>query len=121
LTAARFRYRFGGTESVPSRFLKEIPPDLIDKIDKRSYRYEFGPTRTAAKVSKPSRPDGVYYEYEDGEGMKPGNIVLHAKFGQGRVLKVEGHGEDMRLDVDFASVGPKKLIAKYAKLTVISQ
>lgn len=122
LTAARFRYRFGGTESVPSRFLKEIPPDLIEKIDRRSYRYEFGPTRApAAKPSKPSKPDGIYYEYEDGEGMRSGNIVLHAKFGQGRVLKVEGHGEDMRLDVDFASVGPKKLIAKYAKLTVISQ
>ncbi len=125
LTAAHYRYRFGGSESVPSRFLKEIPPDLIEKIDKRSYRYEFGPTRTPAgrqsKPAKPSRPDGVYYEYEDGEGMKPGNIVLHAKFGQGRVLKVEGYGEEMRLDVDFASVGPKKLIAKYAKLTVISE
>ena len=53
--------------------------------------------------------------------MRAGNIVIHPKFGQGRVLKVEGRGEDMRLDVDFASVGPKKLIAKYAKLTVISQ
>jgi DNA helicase-2/ATP-dependent DNA helicase PcrA len=122
LTAARYRYRFGGTESVPSRFLKEIPPDLIEKIDKRSYRYEFGPTRTETRrPAKSSRPNGVYYEYEDGEGMRPGNVVLHPKFGQGRVIKVEGRGEDMRLDVDFASVGPKKLIAKYAKLTVISQ
>jgi DNA helicase-2/ATP-dependent DNA helicase PcrA len=122
LTAARYRYRFGGTESVPSRFLKEIPPDLVEKIDRRSYRYEFGPTRDhTARPSKPARPDGVYYEYEDGEGMRPGNIVLHPKFGQGKVIKVEGMGEEMRLDIDFASVGPKKLIAKYAKLTVISQ
>jgi DNA helicase-2/ATP-dependent DNA helicase PcrA len=122
LTAARYRYRFGGTESVPSRFLKEIPPDLVEKIDRRSYRYEFGPTRDrTAKPSKPTRPDGVYYEYEEGEGMRPGNIVLHPKFGQGKVIKVEGMGEEMRLDIDFASVGPKKLIAKYAKLTVISQ
>jgi len=122
LTAARFRYRFGGTESAPSRFLREIPNDLVEKIDRRSYRYEFGPTQTpAAKPAKPSRPDGVYYEYEEGEGMRPGNIVIHPKFGQGRVIKVEGFGEEMRIDVDFASVGPKKLIAKYAKLTVISQ
>ena len=122
LTAARFRHRFGGTESLPSRFLDEIPPDLIDKIDRRSYRYEYGPARTAtAKPSAAKPPDGVYYEYEDGEGLRPGNIVLHNKFGQGRVVRVEGYGDNMRIDVDFASVGPKKLIAKYARLTIISQ
>jgi DNA helicase-2/ATP-dependent DNA helicase PcrA len=121
-TAARQRRRYGTIESIPSRFLDEIPPELVEKIDRRSYRWEFGPTRTQApKPSAASRPDGVYYEYEEGEGIRPGNTVIHPKFGRGRVLRVEGSGENMRLDVDFASYGPKKLIAKYAKLTVISQ
>jgi len=121
LTGARFRYRFGGEESVPSRFLAEIPGEYIEKIDRRSYRYEFGPTHVQPRRSTvSSNPDGVYYEYEDGEGMRPGCIVVHPKFGQGRVLKVEGFGEHMRIDVDFASVGPKKLIAKYANLKVVS-
>ena len=122
LTAARFRYRFGGDESIPSRFLSEIPEELIERVDRRTYRYEYGPSRTkSAKTPAASAPDGVYYEYDEEAGVRPGNIVLHPKFGQGRVLKVEGRGEDMRLDVDFYSVGPKKLIAKYARLTVIEQ
>jgi len=125
LTAARQRMRYGGTESMPSRFLGELPPDLIEKIDRRSYKWDYGPRQSSsfAKPKKePNKPEGVYYEYEDTESMiKRGQIVHHPKFGQGRVIKVEGLGENMRVDVDFASYGPKKLIAKYAKLTVISR
>ncbi len=127
LTAARFRFRFGGEESVPSRFIKEIPDELTEKIDNRSYRYEFGKTSKSqtSMFSKAThaapKPEGMHYEYEDEEGIRRGNIVHHPKFGQGRIINVSGSGESMRLDVDFASVGPKKLIAKYANLTVISQ
>ncbi len=122
LSGARYRHRFGGVESVPSRFLNEIPGEYVEKIDRRTYRYEYGPARTApTRAAKSAEPDGVYYEYEDGEGFRPGNIVIHPKFGRGRVLRVEGMGEQMRIDVDFGSVGPKKLIAKYANLRVISQ
>ncbi len=126
LTGVRLRYRFGGDESMPSRFLKEIPEKLVNRIDRRSYRYEFGPTQTQpSRPVKPRtqyKPDGVHYEYEDNEsGIKRGSIVNHPKFGHGRVLAVSGRGEDMRIDIDFSSVGPKKLIAKYARLSVVSQ
>ncbi|MEZ5357503.1 MAG: UvrD-helicase domain-containing protein [Candidatus Zixiibacteriota bacterium] len=124
LTGARMRYRFGGDESIPSRFLKEIPEELVNKIDRRAFRYEFGQTQPM----KPARsrvnhtPEGVHYEYEEDEsGIRPGVIVKHPKFGHGRVVSVSGRGEDMRIDVDFSSVGPKKLIAKYARLAIISQ
>lgn len=123
LTGARFRFRFGGEESIPSRFLKEIPKELTETIDNRSYRYEFGQTRKSqsSSFSKPApKPEGMHYEYEEEEGVRRGDIVHHPKFGQGRIINVSGGGEGMRLDVDFASVGPKKLIAKYANLTVIS-
>ncbi|MEE9441941.1 MAG: UvrD-helicase domain-containing protein [candidate division Zixibacteria bacterium] len=123
LTAARFRHRFGGRESMPSRFLREIPENITDTIDRRSYKYEFGLTRTVNNIKTPTRkkPEGVYYEYENGEGIRPGCIVEHPKFGQGRVISINGAGENMRVDVDFSSLGPIKLIAKYAHLTVISQ
>ena len=122
-TAARQRRRYGSIESAPSRFLKEIPIELVEKIDRRLYRWENGPARAATNgiKAKEYQPEGVYYEYEEGEGFRPGCTVRHPKFGHGRVLKVEGSGENMRLDVDFVSYGPKKLIAKYAKLTVIGQ
>ncbi len=122
LTAARQRRRYGQNESVPSRFLDEIPDDVCEKIDRRAYRWEYNrPARTAHATASVAKPSGEYYEYEDSEGIKPGNIVRHAKFGQGRVIRVEGFGMDMRIDVDFSSYGPKKLIARYAKLTVIQQ
>jgi DNA helicase II / ATP-dependent DNA helicase PcrA len=128
LTAARFRHRFGGAESPPSRFLKEIPDHLVDAIDRRSYRWDFGPAKRQEpqrgeyeRPAKAAVPQGTYYEYEEESAIRPGAIVLHPKFGRGRVVRVEGSGEDMRLDVDFASVGPKRLIAKYAHLTVVSE
>ncbi|MCP4568195.1 MAG: UvrD-helicase domain-containing protein [FCB group bacterium] len=130
LTMAHQRRRYNGNESPPSRFLKEIPPELVDKIDRRAYKWDFGPTRTtgprrsAGKPipdKKPAAIEGVYYEYEDDQGVRPGQTVLHPKFGHGRVIAVDGMGEDMRVDVDFASYGPKKLVAKYARLTVISK
>jgi len=130
LTAAHQRRRYGTTESIPSRFLKEIPRDLTEQIDRRAYRWEhtpqqsqfsFGNNNHARKTSQPATPEGVYYEYEESDSVRPGQIVRHPKFGQGRVIAVEGRGENMRLDVDFAAYGPKKLIAKYAHLTVISQ
>lgn len=124
LTGARMRYRFGGDESIPSRFLKEIPEGLVNKIDRRAYRYEFGATRPQkpAYPRKNHAPQGVHYEYdEDESGIRPGVTVKHPKFGHGRVVSVSGHGEEMRIDVDFSSVGPKKLIAKYARLVIVSQ
>jgi len=78
------------------------------------------PCKLRRSPPKPAVPEGTYYEYDDESAIKPGAIVLHPKFGRGRVVRVEGLGEDMRLDVDFASVGPKRLIAKYAHLTVVS-
>jgi len=127
LTAAHQRRRYGSIESAPSRFLNEIPTELTERIDLRQYRYEFGSSETEKSYYEKShrgesdRPDGVYYEYEEGESIRRGQMVIHPKFGRGRVLKVEGLGENMRVDVDFVSYGPKKLIAKYAHLTIVSQ
>jgi DNA helicase-2/ATP-dependent DNA helicase PcrA len=127
LTAARQRHRYGAGQAVPSRFLKEIPAHLMERIDYRSYHWEHGPAHTEGRDAGPRRsevkdltPEGVYYEYEENGAFRPGQIVRHPTFGQGRVLKVEGHGENMRLDVDFPAYGPKRLVAKYAHLSLLS-
>ena len=49
-----------------------------------------------------------------------GNIVSHSKFGKGEVLSLEGSGANQKAEIRFASVGVKKLLLQFAKLTIIS-
>ena len=51
-------------------------------------------------------------------GLRRGAWVRHAKLGRGRVLSIEGSGDDARLVVYFQGQGRRKLVAKYANLEV---
>ena len=125
LSAATSRHRFGEVESIPSRFLKEIPLDLLERVDHRSRRFgEPAPDQTSLFPSARAghhraQPEGIHYEYEESEAMRPGRIVQHPTFGRGKINKVEGFGESLRLEIMFSGVGVKKIMAKYAKLKVI--
>ena len=48
----------------------------------------------------------------------PGSTIEHAKYGRGTVLRLEGSGEDTKVTVSFAGYGLKKLVAKYAGITI---
>ena len=50
---------------------------------------------------------------------KSGIRVIHKKFGEGTINKVEPEGEDLKVDIDFDKVGHKRLMAKYANLEII--
>ena len=126
LATAGSRFRFGEVMSIPSRFIKEIPNKLIEITDLRAYR--------ATSVSRPTpgrsggyrapgapaaTPTGVHYEFEADEVMQVGRIVAHPTFGRGKILQVSGYGESLQLEIMFTGLGVKKIMAKYAKLTVI--
>nr|MBN2278526.1 UvrD-helicase domain-containing protein [candidate division Zixibacteria bacterium] len=122
LSMATTRNLFGEMESIPSRFIKELPPALIDTADYRSHhRREFETVRPVGSfLGKNIREiSGVHYEYEDEEMLRVGRIVQHKTFGRGKVVRVEGEGESMRLEIYFTGVGTKKIMAKYAKLKVV--
>ncbi len=51
--------------------------------------------------------------------LRRGSRVRHASLGVGRILQIEGSGEDMRLIIYFDAKGRKKLLAKYAQLEVL--
>lgn len=128
LSSATTRHRFGEVESIPSRFIKEIPKELMETVDKRQYRKFQRQTTPAPQGSFFSSPQnttkqpvtsGVHYEYEDSEIMRTGRIVQHPTFGRGRILKTEGFGESLTLEIMFTGVGLKKIMAKYAKLKVV--
>ena len=56
---------------------------------------------------------------EPEHGIRPGLQVFHAKFGEGKVLSVEGSGSDARAQVNFPRHGIKWLALSVAKLTVV--
>lgn len=98
MTYAELR-RIHGKESYhrPSRFLHEIPAELIDEIRFRT---------------KISRPTAAGFK-EETSPFKMGKTVHHRIFGEGVVLSTEGDGEDMKVTVRFKKVGTKTLIASY--------
>ena len=101
--------RLHGTDTFnpPSRFLKEIPKDLIDEIRPRAQtnipynRKDFNETKI---------------EFEMDIGISLGQKVRHKKFGEGIVLNYEGSGESARVQVNFEDSGTKWLVMSYANL-----
>jgi len=117
------RGRFGDMNAMPSRFIKELPPALVEKDDRRDYiRNGHGRSQGSlfSRAEKTAAPaDGYHYEYEEDEILKVGRIVEHATFGRGKVTKVEGAGESLRVEIFFTGIGSKKMVPRFAKLQII--
>ncbi len=131
LTSAARRRVFGEYQATePSRFIDEIPADLVEQEVSYSsvYRQPRGggwEHRVNPYARPPRRPDRVREEqafrYEDEDqssasGLRPGVRVKHGQFGVGTVVSVEDLGDDQKLVVRFSSVGQKTLRANFAKL-----
>ena len=131
LTSAARRRVFGDYQSTDaSRFIDEIPSELIDEVPstflapQQSFSQFRGTSSGKGSGYRGrSREDSPNYAYEDEDqsvpsGLKPGLRVRHPAFGVGTILSVEPLDDDMKLIVRFVSVGQKTLRAKFAKLEV---
>jgi DNA helicase-2/ATP-dependent DNA helicase PcrA len=133
LTSARFRRYFGAMDSQvsePSRFLSEVPADLVEDIGQRrrkpAVKYDGTSYNTVDAVMKVlGGPKKAGPGYKPAEAKKKtagawalGTRVKHAKYGYGTILRTEGAGDDLKLTVSFISHGLKKMIAKYAELEI---
>ena len=129
LTSAARRRVFGDYQSSePSRFIDEIPRELIEEIPSTfvsPYQSSFSQFRANpyGRGGRRVREEQPAYAYEDDdqslpEGLRPGVRVRHPKFGEGTVLSIEPLDDDTKLVVRFSSVGQKTLRAKFAKLEV---
>ncbi|MDQ3347439.1 MAG: UvrD-helicase domain-containing protein [Acidobacteriota bacterium] len=133
LTSAARRRVFGEYQATnPSRFLDEIPAELVERIapayaatHQRAFNhghYEFrtNPYGRQGKAPGRTREAESAYKYEEedqsGGSLRPGMRVRHAQFGVGTVVSVEEHNDDHKITVRFNLVGVKKLLARYAKL-----
>ncbi len=104
LTVAEVR-RLHGTEhyTSPSRFLGEVPPELIQEIRAKPTLHVSAPMSAA----------------EPPAGMRLGSRVQHATFGEGVVLGYEGQGAQARVQINFAGAGTKWLVLAYANLQAL--
>jgi DNA helicase II / ATP-dependent DNA helicase PcrA len=128
LTGAARRRVFGDYQSSePSRFIDEVPAELVERIVPSfssgyqghfpHYEFRTNPYGRGRRV----REEESTYAYEDedqstGMILKPGMRVRHQQFGVGSVISVELLNDDTKLVVRFAAVGVKTLRAKYARL-----
>ncbi len=106
LTYAESR-RLHGSDSfnMPSRFIKEIPHDLLEEV------------RVRSQISRPVSPSFVQESAVQSTGLQLGQRVEHKTFGEGTVLQVEGSGKNARIQVNFDLPGSKWLVLQYANLT----
>ncbi len=96
--------------NVPSRFLREIPRDLLHEV------------RPKVQVSRPASlgaARGYGHAAIEAPPVKLGANVSHPKFGGGVVTDYEGSGAHARVQVQFDEVGAKWLVMAYANLTVV--
>ncbi len=142
LSRAIYRRTYGEERlraSLPSRFLAEIPTDLLKAAagslsePGETRRYEPDPdyvgsydyrrrsssyvrsTRTAS-AARSHAPSQSGQSTRASRDSIVGTRVRHPKYGMGTITGVEGEGEDRRLMVSFQDYGPKKLVERYANL-----
>jgi DNA helicase-2/ATP-dependent DNA helicase PcrA len=143
LTRAVYRRSFGSDRlqaSLPSRFLSEIPGELVDTAsgsladagEKRRYepdpeysysRDEFErrvrrPSPGAARPRAPQAPRApARARAKSGGNPLIGQQVRHPSYGLGTIIHVDGEDEDRKLTVSFAGHGTKKLLERFANLS----
>ncbi|MGI9952211.1 DNA helicase PcrA [Moorellaceae bacterium AZ2] len=123
LTYATSRNLYGTTlNSPPSRFLQEIPLELVQpwgqpelgKVPPTAFQ------RPELRVVPGGKDKGLKRQASTGNGspasLAVGDRVRHAKFGIGVIVRIKGEGEDAQVTVAFPELGLKELLLRYAPL-----
>jgi len=139
LSRAERRYTFGvGRANLSSRFLDEIPMELIQLEEREKSPYDrerpttglftdwdayFDKSNGLADQSieenlSPSREE-IVLSPEGFFPLKMGMRVRHPKFGEGRVKSTEGVDEEQKATIVFQSVGSKRLRVRNANLEIL--
>ncbi len=108
MTMAEQRRLYGRDQyNPPSKFIGELPAELLEEI------------RPRMNVSMPvyqTTSSPRFQEPENESGIQIGQSVTHGKFGRGVVLSHEGRGQQARVQVNFEDAGSKWLVLAYANL-----
>ena len=130
LTNTWSRMLYGSTQyNPPSRFLDEIPTDLLEHAEgsretRTRQRETYGsggwssPVRRNRDeiVERALRPQGPVKHGAEVLGLRVGDDVRHAKWGEGVIIDIEGQGEKAEATVRFPGAGEKRLLLSWAPL-----
>lgn len=131
LSYAIKRNKFGKIQyNQASQFLQEIPKEFLYLNSFRKKVRSFSRKNTYHLTFKEKFPSHTFYEPPEEMSIKQNNlssfenrykegqIVHHPRFGAGKIQKIEGSGDDLRVSVIFKNQKVKKFIAKYAHLSL---
>ncbi len=138
ITYAETRFRYGNFNFCePSRFIDELDPAYIhyqlppgprqkkttlfesfSESHKRFKKITAIPENPQAK-SPPIPDDNSGYAILDPSLLKVDMEVSHQRFGKGKILTIEGSGQNAKATVQFAGAGKKQLLLKYARLKIL--
>ena len=119
LTCAAERFRYGDRSyQSPSRFLQEIPEELVETIGTavRAARSRGGSAAPSSGRLDYSYSQEPAYDDDGGSGVAIGMQVRHPVFGRGEVLAIQGTGLDQKLRIKFERAGVKLVVVRYANL-----
>ena len=134
LSHAQTRLLHGQTRyNVRSRFFDELPEGALKWLTPRQPGFgSFAPNAGAASAYQSGAGGRFGFKPETfasppvpsrkeapAHGLRVGLAVFHTKFGEGKVLAIEGAGDDARAQVHFPRHGTKWLALSVAKLTVV--
>ena len=129
------RYRWGKpVDSEKSRFIDEINDEFLEKnVIQKSIVKDFSQktqfNKIGVRYKKPeSRPAKNFVKLKSSSvksnlfdnKLIVGNIVIHERFGKGKVISIEGQGGDRKAEIKFEKFGLKKLLLRFSKLDIIS-
>ncbi len=139
LTYANTRYKFGQLNYCDaSRFLNEIPQDVVSHhgdLKKPAVHQQSGFSKTASffsqfqrtgtpsvapkTTSQPLQHSGPFVP-DDVARLSAGTEVLHEKFGEGKVISIEGVGANKIASIQFQGFGLKKIMLKFARVKILN-
>ena len=129
------RYRWGKpVDSEKSRFIDEIKDEFLEnsiiqnsisrnfskneefnQVGVRYKRPEKKPPSNFVKIKSSNEKSNLF-----DSKLVIGNIVIHERFGKGKVVSIEGSGGDRKAEIKFEKNGVKKLLLRFSKLEIIS-
>ena len=129
LTYAKTRYRWGKlNDCEPSRFIDEIDKKFTNfnfssniissekASDDNFIRFKKPKNKIKLKELKKTFPISLQStNYID---INKGDVIIHNRFGKGKVLKTEGTGPDKKAEVEFKTSGVKRILLKFAKYDI---
>jgi DNA helicase-2/ATP-dependent DNA helicase PcrA len=130
LSHAWSRSLFGNTNyNPPSRFLAEIPDELIERegntdsgADSQRYSYRsqadrgYAPTTRLSRTGPSVAPVSSAHMQTESHGLRIGDEIVHPTFGEGIIINIRGQGEKAEAAIRFRLVGEKHLSLAWAPL-----